>query len=828
MGGTFILIQQDNKYRNFLAKAEERLNEIKKLQAAGLICYDGDFVPSVHYPPITQYPLISEDELFAGYTLPQDGLLDVYVHIPFCEQHCTFCHYPVKVGQQTEEKNRYLAALEKEMDLYMNRLGIDKIKARSILIGGGTPTFLTPEQLERFLQFFSERVDMTHCTQFNYDVDPGSLVGDTGIERLRIMREYGVDRLTIGVQSLDDSVLKIMNRPHNAQTAIESIENSRKFGYQLNIEFIFGHPGETIENWIDVIEKAAKLPVDEIQLYRLKVQAYGDRQGDIIKLRERRSSNVVSFEDTMMMKQLAIDILADHGFHENLRRVYSKKKEHFSHYAYNQCCMLYDQIGLGLTAFSSLKDRFGLNTQYFDEYYANIEDGKLPLNRGYIRSKEDQMRWAIVLPLKNSELKKAYFEEMTGISFDNIFRQKVKRLEQFGLIEKNNETVSLTELGAFVADEVVEQFNSNEFMPFSSDAYAQGPLHPYADNISGGAAKSNQSFVKSQNCDILEPWGIRNVSDQQILSLLTATGAVQQELFKQARETRHQYLGDEITLRGVIEISNICQKNCDYCAMRHGNSSLKRFRLDPETIVKVAKNITEFGITTIFLQAGQDVHCDPILEEVIPVLANDLGAEVLLNVGERSKETYNRFAQLGTKSFILKYETSDPAEYEFVAHDDLDKRIQCMKWIRDAGMKIGTGNIIGLPRQSIESLVSDIQLAFKFKPDFVSTAPFIPNQGTPLQDQPTGDINLILNTMSILRVGLKDPLIPTVSALEYIQPGGQLKGLNAGANVMTVNFTPNLYRDHYKIYAKDRYIVTLNHAIDTAKMAGLEVNLPLS
>ncbi|HOI57155.1 MULTISPECIES: coproporphyrinogen-III oxidase family protein [unclassified Methanoculleus] len=468
--------------REILAGAMQRLHEIKKLQAAGLICHDGDFVPSVHYPPITQYAPITEDELFAGYTLPEDELLDIYVHFPFCKQHCTFCHYPVKLGEQTEEKDRYLTALEREMDTYMARLGIGRIKARSILIGGGTPTSLAPEQLERFLRFFCERVDLRQCSQFNYDVDPGTLVGSVGLERLRIMMEYGANRLTIGVQSLDDSVLKAMNRPHDARTAIEAIENSRRFGYQLNIEFIFGHTGETLENWIAVMEKAVTLPVDEIQLYRLKVLPYGDRHGSVVRLRRKDPLSIPPFEDTMMMKQVAIEILRRHGFQENLRRVYSKKKEHYSHYAYNQCCMLYDQVGFGITAFSSLRDRFGLNTQHFDEYYAWIEKGSLPLNRGIVRDREAQVRWATVLPLKNSELRKARFEEVTGIPFDTVFRAKVARLKEFGLIVENQNIVRLTELGAFVADEVVEQFNANEFMPFSSDAYAPGPLHPYADN----------------------------------------------------------------------------------------------------------------------------------------------------------------------------------------------------------------------------------------------------------------------------------------------------------------------------------------------------------
>lgn len=314
------------------------------------------------------------------------------------------------------------------------------------------------------------------------------------------------------------------------------------------------------------------------------------------------------------------------------------------------------------------------------------------------------------------------------------------------------------------------------------------------------------------------------MKDQQLRKLLTSAGAAQQELFKKARDVRHRYLGDEIIFRGVIEISNICQKDCDYCAMRRSNKSLKRFRLDARMIMDTARIITETGITTIFLQAGQDPHCDSILEEVIPAIVNDLKSDIILNIGERDKETYERFSKIGAKSFIMKFETSDTEAYKRIVHDPLDKRIQCMEWIREVGMKIGTGNIIGLPYQSIDNLISDIQLILEFKPDFASTSPFIPNKGTPLQDLSLGDIDLTINTIAIMRIGLKDALIPTVSALEYIRTGGQLMGLNAGANVMTINFTPQSYRENYNIYTKDRFIVKLEHAINTAKAAGLKIN----
>jgi oxygen-independent coproporphyrinogen-3 oxidase len=436
----------------------------------------------VHYPPITNYQQITEEELFKTYTLPEDGMLDIYAHIPFCKQRCVFCHYPVKLGERLSEKDTYLAAFEKEMDLYMRRLGVEKLRARSVLVGGGTPTFLTLEQITRFLKSFTDRIDLSQCKQFNYDLDPGSMIGPEGRERMRIMREFGVDRLTIGVQSLNEDVLKIMNRPHDEKDVYEAIEIARDLGYQINIEFIFGHPGETVENWVEVMEKAVALDVDEIQLYRLKIEAYGDYQAPLKKLLLMRPENAIEVEETISMKQLAIDILNEHGYHENLRRVYSKKREHYSHYARNQCCNLLDEIGLGLTAFSSMRDRYGLNTANFQEYYEKIENGRLPLNRGLVRSPEEQIRWAIILPLKNLDVWKPTYTERTGVSLDNVFRPKIENLKKYGLGEESENKLALTRLGTFFADEVVEGFAAIPHIPFPRSAYAEGPLSPYVDN----------------------------------------------------------------------------------------------------------------------------------------------------------------------------------------------------------------------------------------------------------------------------------------------------------------------------------------------------------
>jgi oxygen-independent coproporphyrinogen-3 oxidase len=425
------------------------------------------------------YNPISQEEMFAGYRLPGDKLFDIYAHIPFCKQRCVYCHYPVKFGDDTSEKDKYLDALEKEMDIYMGILGVDRIHARSVLIGGGTPTFLNKRQLVRFLEFFTGRLDMSKCTQFNYDVDPNTLLGTDGAERLRIMRDYGVDRLTIGINSLDPVILRYMNRHHTLEQALQSIEASRKLGYKLNIEFIFGFPGQSIENWIDEMDFAMSLDVDEIQLYRLKVEAYGDYQGPIKAIIHDKKLRVLGDEETLTMKKIAIDMLTAANFTENIRRVFGRSRKVYSHYAWNQCCMLYDELGFGLTAFSSLRDRFVLNTQYFEEYYAAIAAGRLPLNRGLVRSEEEQKRWAVILPIKNSFVNKAIYRERTGADVGTDFRQKIDRLKAYGLVTEDEKKVQVTKVGAFLADEVAQQFHSPKYIPFPRDQYNEGVLNPY-------------------------------------------------------------------------------------------------------------------------------------------------------------------------------------------------------------------------------------------------------------------------------------------------------------------------------------------------------------
>ena len=465
--------------KDLIEKASQRIQDFRRLRDAGLIQKNGDFYPSVHYPPIVMYPPMNDDELLEGYTLPADGMVDLYAHVPFCNSHCVFCHYPVKTGLQLQEKTKYLEAFLKEMDIWRERLGVDKIKARSVLVGGGTPTFLAIDQLRRFLDGFCERTDLSMCRQFNYDVDPNTLIGSEGSKRLAMLREYGVDRLTIGVQSLNANILKKMGRHHGPEEALEAIKDCLAMGFVVNIEFIFGYPGQNIDNWLDVIEESCKLGVHEIQLYRLKVEAYGDHQGAVKNYMEKKPEEAPSNEEQFLMKQSAILMLNHYGYFENLRRVFSRRRGDYSVYAHNQCCVQFDQIGIGLTSFSSMRDRFAIMTQNFEEYYETIAKGHLPINRGYIRTTEDQARWGIVLPLKNRDVRPVNYNRVAGLDLHKVFRGKVEALKAHGVLEETDSKLALTPLGAFFADEIAQQFHHPDFIPYPKDDYLDGPLNPY-------------------------------------------------------------------------------------------------------------------------------------------------------------------------------------------------------------------------------------------------------------------------------------------------------------------------------------------------------------
>lgn len=311
---------------------------------------------------------------------------------------------------------------------------------------------------------------------------------------------------------------------------------------------------------------------------------------------------------------------------------------------------------------------------------------------------------------------------------------------------------------------------------------------------------------------------------KEMRQLLLARGKEQEELFAASRRARNDHWGDVAILRGVVELTNVCRVNCDYCPMRRDNLlDNDRYFITSDELMERVAEVKECGIDIVLLQGGETPTLLPMLEDAIPRVRShfDGQVEILLNVGNLKRTQYARLRELGATSYILKHETSDPELHQQIRHQSLKSRLQCLRDLRDLGFKVGTGLISSLPGQRLESIIDDIELAGELGVDMCSVSPFIPAPDTPLKLAPVGDNELALNIIACLRLSYPHFLIPSVSALERAQGGGQSRGLESGANVMTVNFSSAADQKRYLIYGKDRFIVKLDHVKQIASAAGL-------
>ncbi len=311
---------------------------------------------------------------------------------------------------------------------------------------------------------------------------------------------------------------------------------------------------------------------------------------------------------------------------------------------------------------------------------------------------------------------------------------------------------------------------------------------------------------------------------EEVLDMLAAEGPTQQALFERARRLRREHFDDRVVVRGVIEITNLCRVNCSYCPMRRDNTrDNNTFRLGIDEIMGAAKEIQACGIGVVFFQAGEVPQTTTLLAEVIPRVKDLFNGdvEVLLNIGIKSHNEYELLRRKGADSAILKYETSDVGLHLHHREEALERRLECIRTLQSLGYRVGSGTIVGLPGQTREILADDVLLSRDLNLDMSSSSPFLPAPGTPLAEAPPGDLPTSLNTMAAMRVLLPGALIPSVSALERLRPGGQLMGLNAGGNVLTINFTPQSRTADYLIYGKNRYLVRIDHVRRLLDEAGL-------
>lgn len=273
---------------------------------------------------------------------------------------------------------------------------------------------------------------------------------------------------------------------------------------------------------------------------------------------------------------------------------------------------------------------------------------------------------------------------------------------------------------------------------------------------------------------------------------------------KKAVEKRKAVYGNDVYIRGLIEVSNICKNDCYYCGIRRSNKKCERYRLTKEDILGSAKQGYELGFRTFVLQGGEDaVFTDEFLADIIKSLkSNHPDCAITLSLGERSFESYKTLKSAGADRYLLRHETADKEHYEKLHPKEMSyqNRMDCLKNLKSLGYQVGCGFMVGSPYQTSLTLAKDLKFIEIFAPAMCGIGPYLTHKDTPFKDMPSGSLELTLYLLSIIR--LIDPgiLLPATTALGTVHPKGREMGILAGANVVMPNLSPVRVRKKYELY----------------------------
>lgn len=273
---------------------------------------------------------------------------------------------------------------------------------------------------------------------------------------------------------------------------------------------------------------------------------------------------------------------------------------------------------------------------------------------------------------------------------------------------------------------------------------------------------------------------------------------------ERAVAARRAVYGDDVFVRGLVEVSSFCRNDCLYCGLRRSNRSAERYRLSPEVILGCCDKGYELGFRTFVLQGGEDAALtDAVVADLVRAIkAAHPDCAVALSLGERSRESYQALFDAGADRYLLRHETADPAHYARLhpAELTLEHRLACLRDLADIGYQVGCGFMVGSPGQTPATLAADLKLVEALRPAMCGIGPFIPHHATPLAHEPAGSVALTCYLLSLLR--LIDPclLLPATTALGTLDGRGHERGMLAGANVVMPNLSPKDVREKYELY----------------------------
>ena len=368
-----------------------------------------------------------------------DNNFGVYIHIPFCKQKCFYCDFPSFAGRE-RFIDSYLAALGRELELAAEKYGEQgRLKPATVYVGGGTPSLLALNQMEGLFAAIDKHINLDFVDEFTIEANPGTLT----VDKLRLMKATGVNRLSIGVQSLDDDCLKTIGRIHTAQEVVESVRMAQDKGFDnISIDLMYGLPGQTMETLKASVEKALTLDVQHISIYGLQLEegTVFSRQQEMGKLQ------LPDDEQVEIMYDYITEVLPLNGY----------TRYEISNYALpgfesKHNCLYWQDVsylGFGAGAHSYWQGSRYENPADIEQYISRISGGEI---LGYMEEQvgeKEHMEEFCFLGLRmTSGIKKGKFKEVFNKDIHEVFGETIKEMKGKALLEETNTSLRLTKLG---------------------------------------------------------------------------------------------------------------------------------------------------------------------------------------------------------------------------------------------------------------------------------------------------------------------------------------------------------------------------------------------
>jgi len=360
----------------------------------------------------------------------------VYVHIPFCARICPYCAFYKDLLDRSQTW-RFCEAILRELEQHRTRF---EIPPQTIYFGGGTPTALTTGQLESLLQVFRERIDLSSVEEWTIEANPGSV----SLRKATLLRKLGVTRISLGVQSWDDKLLKVLGREHSAQQAELSFRILREAGFlNINVDLMFGLPGQTIEQWKATLQKTIVLQPDHISAYCLTFE-----EDTEFFVRHARGEFQQNADTDAEFFEMAMSILEDAGYEHYEISNYARPG--FSSVHNRAYWLGKDYLGIGPSAVSTFGMRRWQNICDYRSYIDRVLSGQSP--RASVES--------LTADMKRTERIALSLRTRDGVSASELkhFSSQTKEFVALGLLQKSNGNFVLTQRGKALADSVAEAF----------------------------------------------------------------------------------------------------------------------------------------------------------------------------------------------------------------------------------------------------------------------------------------------------------------------------------------------------------------------------------